>query len=57
LHYAAYYGHASTCRMLVDEGASLASLTAKNKRGQTPLEKAKSAECVAILEAAEVAPV
>jgi len=50
LHYAASKGHALTCRVLVEEGASL---TAKNKKGQTPLEKAKSAECVAILEAAE----
>jgi len=52
LHYAAYYGRASICRVLIDEGASL---TAVNNDGQTPLELAKvrrSAECAAILEAA-----
>ena len=53
LHRAAYNGHASTCRVLVDEGALL---TAMN--GITPLELAKAqenAKCVAILEAAEAA--
>jgi len=52
LHYAAEYGRASICRVLVDEGASL---TAANKDGNTPLELAKAhgnAECMAILEAA-----
>ena len=55
LHRAAYHGRASTCRVLVDEGASL---TAVNGFDQTPLEKAKArgnAECMAILEAAEEA--
>jgi len=45
-------GSASTCRLLIDEGASL---TAVDDKGRTPLEVAKSqgkAECVAILEAA-----
>ena len=52
LHVAAYNDRASTCRVLIDEGASL---TAVNRNGQTPLEWAKAqrhAECVAILEAA-----
>jgi len=52
LHWAAYKGHASICRVLVDEGASL---TAVNSNGLTPLELAKKmgkAECVATLEAA-----
>ena len=52
LHFAASDGHASTCRVLVDLGASL---TALNNNGLTPLELAKArghAECVAILEEA-----
>jgi len=52
---AAYNGHASTCCVLVDEGAPL---TAVNSDFQTPLELAKrrgNAECVAIIEAAATA--
>jgi len=50
LHYAAYNGHASICRMLVDEGALF---ECKNHRNI--LESAKkrgNLECAAILEAA-----
>jgi len=55
LHCAAGCGHALTCRVLIDEGASL---TAVNSDGQTPLELAKKrehAEVVAELEAATAA--
>jgi len=51
LHFAAIEGSASTCRLLIDEGASL---TAVDDKGRTLLKEAKSrgnAECVAILEA------
>ena len=58
LHWAARCarcGHASICRVLIDEGASL---TAVNRNGNTPLEVAKAqrnSECVAVLEAAAAA--
>jgi len=50
LHHAAFYGRASACRVLVDEGAPLTGL---NSYGQTPLQVAiqrRKSECVAILE-------
>ena len=52
LHCAASTDHASICRVLVDEGASL---TAVDRLGQTSLEMARRygrAECVVILEVA-----
>jgi len=56
LHYAAMKGHASTCRVLINEGASI---TAMDRKRKTPLKLARakggSAECVSILEAAEEA--
>ena len=58
LHCAAYWDHASTCRVLVDEEALLIIVRSKRHRGKTPLELARAqgnAECVAILEAAGAA--
>jgi len=55
LHYAAHNDCASTCRVLIDEGASL---TAVSCYGETPLDEAKEfskAKCVAVLEAAAAA--
>jgi len=52
LHHAAFNNCASTCRVLIDEGASI---TFDDHNFQTPLELAKrrgNAECAAILEAA-----
>jgi len=52
LHGAVINDHASICRVLIDEGASL---TAATSAGKTPLEVAKArgkAKCVAVLEAA-----
>jgi len=55
LHWAAIEGHASICRVLLDEGVLLAPL---NGYGKTPLEEAithRHAECEAILAEATVA--
>ena len=52
LHFAAGSDRVSTCRLLIDEGASSCT---ESSDGKTPLEIAKlygRAECVAILEAA-----
>jgi len=57
LHFAADKGHASTCRVLIDEGASL---TALDHKGQAPLAgamrkmwcKMGGSECVTLIEAA-----
>ena len=53
LHEAAFFGRASTCRVLVDESSSLAAVC--NSEGKTPFQVAKArgkAECAAILKAA-----
>jgi len=55
LHWAAFCNHASTCRVLINEGASLSAVDIND---ETPLTSAKArgnAECVAILEAAAAA--
>jgi len=55
LHGAARFGHASICRVLVDEGASL---TAVNNDGKTPFEFAIERgyyKCMAILDSSTAA--